>query len=362
MYLAPLNADYFFKKVFSEPKIAKQFLEDFLDKTIESIELLRVDHKLTDDSTVLSFDFRCKIAGEYSIIEMQQWYKSDVVKRFYVYHSVNTALQLAEIPTRKIQMNNNKTYTLKDYSPLLPVTTLIWMSNDNLYFEEDFIAFSTFPEETANFVRDKKLWQMPLDIAHLMNFREKVLEALDNNAKDLQFLQQNRLIYAFQKNIVKNKKYSKYFAWFDLAERSKNSHNTKADFELYENEAKFMEVMHRLSTTSMKSGEAQIAEDYENMIELYRFFENEWKEDFKIEVRQELRAQVKEEVKAEVKEEVKAEVKEEVKAEVKEEVRTEAIENKILSAYSRNIQPSLIADVFGLTLEEVLSIIAKHSA
>ena len=38
MYLAPLNYDRFFKKVFSEIAIAQQFLEDFLDVNIESIE------------------------------------------------------------------------------------------------------------------------------------------------------------------------------------------------------------------------------------------------------------------------------------------------------------------------------------
>ncbi len=37
MYLAPLNYDRFFKKVFSDIKIAKKFLEDFLGVDIEEI-------------------------------------------------------------------------------------------------------------------------------------------------------------------------------------------------------------------------------------------------------------------------------------------------------------------------------------
>ena len=44
-YLAPLNYDRFFKKVFSDTKIAKRFLEDFFEFKIESIEVLPLDHK-----------------------------------------------------------------------------------------------------------------------------------------------------------------------------------------------------------------------------------------------------------------------------------------------------------------------------
>ena len=46
MYLAPLNYDRYFRKVFSEISIAKKFLEDFLDVTIETIEPLNKEHKI----------------------------------------------------------------------------------------------------------------------------------------------------------------------------------------------------------------------------------------------------------------------------------------------------------------------------
>ncbi|MBU0765470.1 MAG: Rpn family recombination-promoting nuclease/putative transposase, partial [Bacteroidetes bacterium] len=94
MYLAPLNYDRYFKKVFSDIDIAKRFLEDFFDTKIESIELLSQYHKVTDDASAVEFDFRCKIDNEYVIIDMQQWYKPDIIQRFYVYHAINTALQL----------------------------------------------------------------------------------------------------------------------------------------------------------------------------------------------------------------------------------------------------------------------------
>ena len=50
MYLAPLNFDRFFKKVFSEPDIAKKFLEDFLDTEIETLTILKEKHAITDDA------------------------------------------------------------------------------------------------------------------------------------------------------------------------------------------------------------------------------------------------------------------------------------------------------------------------
>ena len=64
MYLAPLNYDRFFKKVFSHTHIAKAFLEDFLEKKIDEIVLLETSHFLTDDASKISFDFRCKIEGQ----------------------------------------------------------------------------------------------------------------------------------------------------------------------------------------------------------------------------------------------------------------------------------------------------------
>ena len=73
MYLAPLNYDRYFRKVFSDTGIAKRFLEDFFDTKIDFIELLTPHHKLTDDSAAVEFDFRCRIGEQYVIIDMQQW-------------------------------------------------------------------------------------------------------------------------------------------------------------------------------------------------------------------------------------------------------------------------------------------------
>ena len=81
MYLAPLNYDRFFKKVFSDLRISKNFLEAFLGVKIETIENLKNEFKITDDASVVRFDFRCKIEGQYVIIDMQQWHKRSEERR-----------------------------------------------------------------------------------------------------------------------------------------------------------------------------------------------------------------------------------------------------------------------------------------
>ncbi|MBP6664570.1 MAG: hypothetical protein KA168_04685 [Chitinophagales bacterium] len=261
MYLIPLNYDPFFKKVFSDVNIAKHFLEDFFDITIQSIELLPLNHKVTNNAAHVSFDFRCKINGQYVIIDMQQWYKSDIVKRFYVYHSLATVLQLENLSKKKQNNKNKKTEQLpritEDYHQIAPVITLIWMVNDSLGFSDDYVSYSSLPDALALFIRNNTLWQSA-DKKMLTNERNKLLKLLDNNTKDLNFMQENKLIYAFQKNIVKNAKYTKYYEWFEFAERSLKKDNTEADFEKYNNRDVFLEMMHRLKAGTMTNEDADL--------------------------------------------------------------------------------------------------------
>ena len=112
-YLAPLNYDRYFKKVFSDLKIAKRFLEDFLDIKIQEIEAKPTERYLTDDARYVELDFRCKIDNHYIIIEMQQWYKPDIIQRFYLYDALNTGLQLESLETKTIELPNNKVKDIK---------------------------------------------------------------------------------------------------------------------------------------------------------------------------------------------------------------------------------------------------------
>ena len=180
MYLAPLNYDRYFKKVFSDLRIAKRFLEDFFDVTIQEIEILKVQHKITDDAIAVEFDFRCKIDDQLVIIDMQQWYKPDVVHRFYTYHCINTALQLESLPLKSIALEGDKERKIKDYNEIVPVITLVWMVDDTFGFKEDYKGQVTFFEEErfqllcAQF----QVWDRPSSVFR----RNLITEGQDLNA------------------------------------------------------------------------------------------------------------------------------------------------------------------------------------
>jgi hypothetical protein len=353
MYLAPLNYDRFFKKVFSSKKIAKRFLEDFLNVKIEKIEIANTSYKVTDAAVAVIFDYRCKINGRYIIIDMQQWYKSDVIKRFYVYHSLNTAFQLEDLPSKSIKISENKQYETKNYDGLIPVYTLIWMADDNLKFKEDYIAFALYPEQSVDFIKNEALWEEK-DLNKILKEREKTLNLLDNNTKGLDFLPENRLIYIFQKNIVKNKKFSKYFKWFDIAEKSRNEDNTKEDFAIYENDKTLMAVIQRLRQDRLRVEKFTPIKDYEKFLIQNKIHEDIVRRDLRIEVKEELRDEVKAEVKEELKDVVRSEVKEEVRSEVKEEVRSE-VKEEVRSEVKEEVRSEVKEEVRSEVKEEVRS-------
>lgn len=264
MYLAPLNYDRYFKKVFSELSIAKRFLEDFLDVEIQEIEFLQTKKSVTDDARYVEFDFRCKIEDMYIIIDMQQWYKTDVVQRFYVYHALNSALQLEKLPKKIIPLPGDKTRKVHDYSEMLPVITLIWMVHDTFDFTDDYIAYTLTPENVSEFIKKDVLWKNN-NIKELLAERDKQKVLLANPTRNLDFLSSNRLIYAFQKNIVKNKKYKKYYNWFELADKTLRKVEEKREYARYEQDKIFVEVIRRL----LKSIKEPESEEYINNYEEY---------------------------------------------------------------------------------------------
>jgi len=277
MYLAPLNYDRYFKKVFSDLNIAKRFLEDFFEITIETIELLTLNHKITDDATAVEFDFRCKIDNQFVIIDMQQWYKPDIVHRFYTYHCVNTALQLENLPLKSMALEGDKERKAKDYSEIMPVITFVWMVDDTFGFKDDFVGYTMTPEIVSDFIKNNLLWQNK-DITKLLEQREIALTQLSNKAKRLDFLQKNRLIYAFQKNIVnnskkENSKYHKYLDWFELAEKTKNKLNEKSDFLKYTEDQIFAELIRRISKETLTEEDFTYIDNYEQFTERVKRWE-----------------------------------------------------------------------------------------
>ncbi|MEM9848131.1 MAG: hypothetical protein AAF847_09605 [Bacteroidota bacterium] len=263
MYLAPLNYDRFFKKVFSDERIAQQFLEDFLGIEIEAIELQPLDHKLTNEASLVSFDYRCKIDGKFIIIDMQQWYKHDVVKRFYMYHAANTVLQLEDLPLKSVG-RERKT---KDYRALLPVITLIWMVDDGLKFDRDYTTYTMLPVEVLNFLQDKPLWEEE-HVPSILEKRAEILKLVHNDTKNLSFLQQNQLIFAFQSYIIRNdsNKDKRYARWFEFAEKTRDSGNTKEDFVDFEDDPVFSELIRRLNHKSLNKSDRDYIFYYDEML------------------------------------------------------------------------------------------------
>jgi hypothetical protein len=163
--------------------------------------------------------------------------------------------------------------TTPNYHHIEPNITLIWMSDDNLGFEQDFIAYTPTPEMLIDFIKNPVLWTVE-NFEALLAQRDKVLSVLNNDTKGLGFLQKNRMIYAFQSNIVKNKKLTKYFHWFEFAEKTKNKDNTKEDFEEYQKNDVMAAITKRLSKEELEAHDIQYIDDYEKFkIELERYNE-----------------------------------------------------------------------------------------
>ncbi|MBP6664732.1 MAG: hypothetical protein KA168_05560 [Chitinophagales bacterium] len=78
-------------------------------------------------------------------------------------------------------------------------------------------------------------------------------------------MKQNKLIYAFQKNIVKNTKHEKYYEWFEFAERSLKKNNQEADFDKYRKDEVFMEIMRRLQSGNVTNNEFDLIDAYEQL-------------------------------------------------------------------------------------------------
>jgi len=249
MYLAPLNYDRYFKKVFSDERIAKRFLEDFLNVTIEEIVRLPEQHRVTDDAAPIEFDYRCKIEGSYIIIDMQQWYKPDIVQRFYLYHALNTGLQAEQLPKERILVDKSLQAGKKmiDYRALEPVLTLVWLVSETFHLSEEYLAYTMLPELIAEFLRNDRLWQNE-NVKTLLAERQRVLEIAQNGTKSLDFLPKNRLIFLFQKNMVKSAQtLPRYKAWFRFAEKSRNTANEELDFQEFRGDEIFEEMIRRLN-------------------------------------------------------------------------------------------------------------------
>ncbi len=355
MYAAPLNYDRFFRKVFSDLNITKKFLEDFLSVKIEHIERIKTKHKITDAAALVEFDFRCKINGQYVIIDMQQWYKADVVKRFYIYQALNSSLQLETLPKKVNISKLGKKYEVKSYESILPTLTLIWMADDALDFELDSVSFALSLEQTTDFIKNDALWESK-DFEKINIERQKILTLLNNKVKDLDFLPQNRLIFAFQKNIAKNPAFSQYKIWFEFAETTKNRDNKKEDFDKFKKNETIMEVLERIKIDKFEEEDKSILEEWEsdfNRLAEYWSDYEDMKQKMKIKQHEVEAKQHEVEAKQQYLE--KHFVRDKMAEIVKEER-----EKTVIISFERGLDVQLIAEITLFPLQQVHEIIEKH--
>jgi len=301
MFLAPLNYDRFFKKVFSDLEISKAFLESFLDVEITSIELLENTKRFTDKAAIVEFDFRVKIDEQYLIIDMQQWYKPDVAQRFFLYHALNTGLQLENLPQKKLIMDKSsgKTIEIKDYRRLEPVTTLVWMVDDTLGFDMDYVSYGLLPHTVSAFLRADQLWKDE-HLKRLLQARLDVIKDIENDTKGMTFLGQNSLTFIFQKNIVKNPKIEPYKDWFLFAERTKNPENTAADFSVFRENKVFDKIIERINQEALSQNDIKYIHDEDELNEEIRRWEEGKLQEGRQEGRQKGRQEGKKEKQVEI--------------------------------------------------------------
>ncbi len=195
------------------------------------------------------------------------------------------------MPLKSFYLEQDKERKIKDYSELIPVITLIWMVDDTLNFRDDYVIYTMTPEIITEFVSNHLLWQNE-NLTDLLKQRELALSQLNNRTKKLDFLRKNRLIFAFQKNIVKNKKFAKYYNWFDLAEKTRNRLNEKADFLKFAEDGIFAEIMRRISKESLKQDDYTYIDDYEKFIERVRRYDKGVFEDGREEGREEEKIEI----------------------------------------------------------------------
>ncbi len=347
MYLAPLNYDRYFKKIFGVAEIAKRFLEDALGVQITEFSLMPREHKITDAARGIEFDFRCKIDNHYVVIEMQQWYKTDIIQRFHLYHCLNTALQLENLPTKIIDVLDNSEKEMRDYSLLKPVITIVWLVHDNLKETDDYLTMTPIDEKVLGFIRDSSLWKHG-SLEQLQLCRDVVLQKINNNANGLMWMQENKEIFFFQKNIIKNAQNSAYRRWFVFAEKTLRRSNIKEDFDEYTGDVIFREMIRRLKVDKKDKENINYINTYEEYKEkVQRFIDGITKEAL-------INNQVELDNERDLKD--KAILSAEKERRLKEE-KEQKIVNMILKRYNKGMTVSDISEDLELEEDEIKKII-----
>ncbi|MCP4702006.1 MAG: hypothetical protein GY862_34885, partial [Gammaproteobacteria bacterium] len=121
------------------------------------------------------------------------------------------------------------------------------------------------------------------------------LKTARNKAKSLGFLARNRLIFLLQKNIVKQAAGKRYEQWFRFAEKSRNPKNEKTDFEEFQGDDIFEEMMRRLNKGELTKEDMEYIADEQEAWEEVARLERGYYEDGRREGREEGREEGKKE-------------------------------------------------------------------
>jgi hypothetical protein len=135
----------------------------------------------------------------------------------------------------------------------------------------------------TDFIKNERLWHKP-EIIEILEERARVLEILDNQNKDIDFLSKNRLIFLLQRNIVKNKTNAKYRKWFEFAQKTKNPDNKEEDFQEYMDDEIFVEIMKRINKKELSQDDFLYIENETEIREEMERYERGIYEDAKKEV------------------------------------------------------------------------------
>ena len=111
--------------------------------------------------------------------------------------------------------------------------------------------------------------------------------------KNLDFLPQNRLVFLFQKNIVKNKNDTLLFKWCEFAMLTKNKNNVAADFTKFLNDPIFATMVEQLRTHKMSESDFEYIDDYDTYITGVRNYDEKIRTEAQREAQREARLEKK---------------------------------------------------------------------
>jgi hypothetical protein len=223
---------------------------------------------------------------------MQQWYKTDVVKRFYLYHAMQSVLQLENISEKillgKKEWNQNpipEKIKTKNYREIQPVITIVWFVQETLGFKDiPYVNYILQTEELDKLINIPDIEKKSKK--ELVEEIKKIQEVSQNNTKELDFLKKNKLAFYFQKNIIeieenKNKINKNLYKWFQFAQRSLDKENQEEDFMEFQSEKHFNKLTQRLQFRFLDEEDKEYIIEEEEYTEMVKRYELELKEEGK---------------------------------------------------------------------------------